>query len=133
MYNTIVAAVALGHTKLSDIHSKTGIDKSKLSAYITNLMDLSIIQREFSMDAPIKEQAASQRGLYRLTDNYFKFWYSFVFPNISELEAGDINGVFEQVVQPSLNAFVSYAFEDICRNTCADKTAIINCRSILPG
>ena len=115
VYNTIVAAVALGNTKLSDIHSKTGIDKSKLSAYITNLMDLSIIQREFSMDAPIKEQAAGQRGLYRLTDNYFKFWYSFVFPNISELEAGDINGVFEQVVQPSLNAFASYAFEDICQ------------------
>jgi uncharacterized protein len=115
VYNTIIQAVALGNTKLSDIYSKTGIEKSKLSSYINNLMDLSIIEREFSLDAPVKELAASQRGLYRLTDNYFTFWYAYVFPNMAELEAGDAQGVYQHVIEPTLNAFVSHTFEDICR------------------
>ena len=33
--------------------------------------------------------------IYKLTDNFFRFWYSFVFPNLSELESGDANGIWE--------------------------------------
>ncbi len=115
VYNVIIQAIALGNTKLHDIHQKTQIEKTKLSAYLRNLMDLRLVSREFSMDEGVKESANVQRGLYRITDNYFKFWYAFVFPNISELEAADCEGVYEYQVKPELERYASYIFEDICK------------------
>ncbi len=121
IYNVVIEAIALGNTKLNDIYQKTQIDKTKLSAYLKNLMDLGIISREFSMDDKIKEQANVQRGLYRVTDNFFKFWYAFVFPNMSELESGDANGIYKYVVEPELDQYTSYIFEDICKEYLRNK------------
>ena len=50
-----------------------------------------------------------------MTDNFFRFWYAFVFPNISELETGDIEGVFRYIVKPELDNYTSYIFEDVCK------------------
>lgn len=57
MYNTIIEAIALGNTRLNDIYLKTSIEKTKIIAYISNLIELGIIEREFSADDKIKEQA----------------------------------------------------------------------------
>lgn len=115
MYNTIIEAVALGNTKLNDIYTKTQIDKAKISVYLKNLIELQIIEREFSVLSGDKEKAASTRGLYRITDNFFRFWYSFVFTNLSDLESGDAVGVYEYNIEPQLNDFASPAFEEVCR------------------
>ena len=115
VYNTIIEAIALGNTKLNDIYTKTNIDKSKLSVYIKNLISLEIIEREFSVASGLKEKAASHRGLYGITDNFFSFWYSFVFGNVSELEAGDVEGVYKYAVEPELTRYTSLKFENICR------------------
>lgn len=116
LYNSIIEAVALGNTKLNDISIKSLIDDtSKTSVYLKNLIELEIVEREFSVDDGIKERAKSNRGLYRITDNFFRFWYAFVFANYSELEDGDVDGVYEYVISPALNEFAALVFEDICR------------------
>ena len=114
-YNTIITAVALGNTKLNDIYTKTQIEKTKLSVYLKNLVDLGILCREFSMTDTTKEQANVQRGIYKLTDNFFRFWYAFVFPNLSELESGDVEGIWDYAIADKMDFFVSYAYEDVCR------------------
>ena len=116
IYNSIIEAVALGSTKLNDISQKSLVeDTSKTSVYLKNLIELGIVEREFSVDAKTKEQANSGRGTYRLTDNFFRFWYAFGFANFSQLEDGDVDGVYEYVVKPALHEFASFAFEDVCR------------------
>lgn len=116
IYNSIIEAVALGNTKLNDISQKSLLeDTAKTSVYLKNLMELGIVEREFSVDAKIKERANSGRGTYRLTDNFFRFWYAFGFANYSQLEDGDVDGVYEYVVKPALHEFASFAFEDVCR------------------
>lgn len=116
IYNSIIEAVALGNTKLNDISQKSLIeDTSKTSVYLKNLIELGIVEREFSVDAKIKEQANSSRGTYRLTENFFRFWYAFGFANFSQLEDGDVDGVYEFVVEPALHEFASFTFEDVCR------------------
>ena len=116
LYNSIIEAVALGCTKLNDISVKSLVDDtSKTSVYLKNLIELEIIKREFSVNDGIKERANTNRGLYRLTDNFFRFWYAFVFTNISELESGDVDGVFNYSVKPVLHEFASLVFEDVCR------------------
>lgn len=116
IYNSIIEAVALGSTKLNDISQKSLIeDTSKTSVYLKNLIELGIVEREFSVDAGIKEKANTNRGIYRLTDSFFRFWYAFVFANYSQLEDGDADGVYEYNVKPMLHEFASLTFEDICR------------------
>ena len=114
IYNTIIQAVALGNTKLNDIFQKTQIDKNKLTVYLKNLIDLGIVRREFPVSDGIKEQANVQRGIYQIVDNFFRFWYAFVFPNISELEVGDVDGIYEYAVQPTLEQYTSRIFEEVC-------------------
>lgn len=128
VYNTIIEAVALGNTKLNDIYQKTQIEKTKLSVYLKNLMELGILRREFSMSEGVKEQANVQRGLYRVADNYFRFWYAFVFPNMSELETGDVGGIWQYVVQPEMNSFVAQTFEGVCQQY----LRCMNRRNLLP-
>ena len=114
-YNTVIEAIALGNTQLNDIYMKTQLDKAKISVYLKNLMELQILERKFSVLSGDKEQATSTRGLYRITDNFFRFWFSFMSPNLSDLETGDADGVFTYAVQPQLNDFASSIFETVCR------------------
>ncbi len=116
IYNSIIEAVALGSTKLNDISQKSLLDDtSKTSVYLKNLVELGIVEREFSVDTGTKEKANTNRGTYRLTDNFFRFWYAFGFAYYSQLEDGDVDGVYEYIIKPALHEFASFAFEDICR------------------
>ncbi|MBR4100184.1 MAG: ATP-binding protein [Clostridia bacterium] len=116
IYNSIIEAVALGNTKLNDISQKSLVeDTSKTSVYLKNLIELGIVEREFSVDSKSKEKANSNRGTYRLTDNFFRFWYAFGFTNFSQLEDGDVDGVYDYVIAPVLHEFASFTFEDVCK------------------
>ena len=116
IYNSIIEAVALGNTKLSEISQKAMMDStSKTSVYLRNLIELGIVEREFSVDVKLKEKANASRGAYCLTDNFFRFWYTFGFANFSQLEDGDVDGVYEYVVEPALHEFASFIFEDVCK------------------
>ncbi|MCD8097912.1 MAG: ATP-binding protein [Lachnospiraceae bacterium] len=116
IYNSVIEAVALGSTRLNEISQKPLIENSsKTSVYLKNLIELGIVEKEFSVDARLKEKANSSRGFYRLTDNFFRFWYTFGFANLSELEDGDVDGVYEYAVKPMLHEFAFLSFEDVCR------------------
>ena len=116
VYNSVIEAVALGNATLNSISQKSLIeDTSKTCVYLRNLMELGIVEREFSVDAKIKEKANGNRGTYKLTDNFFRFWYAFGFGNYSQLEDGDVEGVYEYIIEPLLHEFASFIFEDICR------------------
>ncbi|HJJ36072.1 MAG TPA: ATP-binding protein [Methanocorpusculum sp.] len=113
VYNAIITAIALGNTTLSDIHQRTMVDKTKLSAYLKNLMTVGIITREFPVTSSLKERTNLHRGIYRITDNYFRFYYRFVYPNVSELELDGSSSIYTHVIAPHLDAYTSRIFEDV--------------------
>ena len=116
LYNALIQAVALGGTRLSEISQKSLVeDTSKTSVYLRNLIELGIVAREFSVDTGTKEKANNSRGIYQLTDNFFRFWYAFAFTHYSDLEAGDVDGVYQYAIQPMLHEFAAAPFENICR------------------
>lgn len=116
IYNSLIEAVALGNTRLNDISQKSLVDDTaKTSTYLRNLIELGIIEREFSVEAGTKERANANRGTYKLTDNFFRFWYAFAFTNYSDLEAGDVDGVYDYAIKPMLHEYAAFTFEDICR------------------
>lgn len=113
-YYTLIEAIAMGNTKLNDIYTKTLIEKSKINIYIKNLINLNIIEKEYPITTSIKKKINVQNGIYKIKDNYFKFYFRFIFPNISELEEVDIDGVYNYSIKPWINEYVSFIFEDVC-------------------
>ena len=113
-YNTILQAVALGATQLNDIAQRTMLSGSAVSTYLKNLMEVHIVEREFPVDAKPVEQSKAMRGLYQVSDSFFRFWYAFVGSNRSELEMGDAKGVYEYEIAPYLHDFAAASFERMC-------------------
>ena len=117
VYNSIIEAVALGNTTLNNISQKSLIeDTSKTSVYLKNLIELGIVKREFSVDAKIKEQANGNRGTYKLTDNFFRFWYRFVPANMSAIDSGRIQKSYANSIKKNLPDYMGLTFEHMCRD-----------------
>ena len=113
VYNTIIEAIALGNNSFNDILTKTQIEKSKLSVYIKNLIELYIVEKEFPALSKDKAKSNSYGGSYILTDNFFRFWYSFAFRNLTDLENDDADGVWENNIVGTLHHFASKSFEQL--------------------
>jgi AAA+ ATPase superfamily predicted ATPase len=110
VYNAIIEAVARGRTRLNDIVSKTLIPRDKCLKYIRSLMELRIIRRE----TPAGE-TEGRKSLYRLTDNFFKFWYRFVFGNHELVEQGNGGRLYDEITAPALAEYLgSSVFEGMC-------------------
>lgn len=127
-YNTILNAVALGSTQLNDIAQRTMLQPQAVSTYLKNLIEVNIVEREFPVATKQTVKAKAARGLYEISDNFFRFWYAFVAPNRSDLEMGDIDGVYEYEIAPKLHDFAAHPFERIC----ADWLRRENMRRVLP-
>lgn len=109
-YFAILQAVAFGKTRLNEIKLTTGIDGA--NAYLDTLQQLHLIERII----PVTENKPqkSRMGLYRLKDDYLRFWFRFVHPNHSQLERGAAQIVLDTQVMPNLDHFTSLVFEKIC-------------------
>lgn len=112
-YLSVLAAVAGGATRLSEISARTSIQVTSLPQILNRLARLHLVERT----APLGEDPEkSKRGLWTLLDNYLRFWFTFVRPNLVDLEAGRAEAIWKQEVAPRLDAFISKpAFERACR------------------
>lgn len=79
----ILKAIALGHTKFGEIVNFTGFSNSTVSQYLSNLQTLHIVEVEYPAGEPRKRDAR-----YRIVDNYFIFYFRFIYPNKSRLLEG---------------------------------------------
>jgi len=113
LYFAILKAISFGKTKLNEIVQETGInDRNKVNKYITSLRELQIVKREI----PITEEKPhkSRKGIYVLQDEFFRFWFRFIFPNLSFLEEGDISYVWEEKILKNIDSFAGPVYEKIC-------------------
>jgi AAA+ ATPase superfamily predicted ATPase len=109
-YNAIVAAIAAGRTKLSEISSSVGVETGPITKYIDNLISLGIVKRE----RPILS-GNNKRTIYIISDNFFRFWYRFVPQNMAAILSGNMPKIFDPAVKAHLPEFMGLAFEGICK------------------
>lgn len=130
VYNSIIQAIALGATTLGEIASRAMVEPQKTSVYLKNLIEIGIVEREFSVGSSTKEQSKKARGLYRMADEFFRFWYAFGFPNKSDLDMFDAKGVYQFFVAPNLGQYASLSFERICQDWMRhqNRTGSLPCR-----
>ena len=107
-YNAIIKAIAGGASRLSEISSKVGLETSLCSTYLSRLISIGIIKKEH----PFREER-SKKTIYLLDDNMFRFWYRFIPENLSLIQRGEADLVYERV-EPVIPTFMGIVFEDIC-------------------
>jgi AAA+ ATPase superfamily predicted ATPase len=110
-YFAVLQAIASGNTRQNEIKQAAALDN--IAPYLETLQQLHLVERI----VPVTESQPhkSRRGVYRLKDNFLRFWFRFVLPNHSQLERGAKEVVFDTVISPDLDAFTSSVFEQACQ------------------
>ncbi len=109
-YFSLLQAIAQGKRKLSEIVGATGIPHATANKYLLVLSDLDIVERE----VPVTEEkpAKSKKGLYRIKDEFFAFWFRFVFPRRGDLEMGRLQRVAAEI-QKGMPQYLGQVYERI--------------------
>ena len=120
-YFSIIKAIAAGNSKLSAISSILEIKATSLTKYLKTLIDLDILERE----VPITEEnpEKSKKGLYKIKDNYLRFWFAFVYPNMSFIESGHSRIVMNKIRNSLVKNHIAFVYEDVCKERMWDLNA----------
>ena len=114
IYLAVIKAIGQGAHTLNDISNASLIGKAHLSAYLTRLQELYLVERRLPATVPIRGLRKSRMGRYHLSDPYFRFYFRFLAPFHDTLTF-DPDRVLAQV-KDGLRAFVGQtAFEQISR------------------
>lgn len=109
-YFSLLQAIAQGKRKLSEIVNATGIQQPIANKYLGVLSDLDIVEREVPIteDKPLK----SKKGLYKIKDEFFQFWFRFVFPRRAELEMDNVDRVIGRIKR-EMSDYLSFIYEKV--------------------
>lgn len=112
-YFSIIKTIAAGNSKLSAISGVLEAKATSVSKYLKTLMDLDVLERE----VPITEDNPDKckKGLYKIKDNYLKFWFAFVYPNKSSLESGHGEIVMQKIKDSLIKNQTAFVYEDVCK------------------
>lgn len=109
-YNVIIESIASGASRLNEIATKSKLESNKCAKYLSSLISLGLVRKEYPYG-----ETVSKKSIYRLEDNMFRFWYRFVFTNVSAITVGMGSAVYDNEVRPQLDAYMGLIFEDICK------------------
>lgn len=112
-YKNIMLAINSGASNLNTIRDKVGEDSAKISKYISVLINLGYIKKEI----PCGEKDRIRNTLYSISDNYFAFYFAFIFKHRNILNGFISPEIFyeKEITNEKLNAFIGKRFEDICK------------------
>jgi len=111
-YNTILEAISYGHRSFNELRNATGLDGSKLTRYLSILLNLGIVGRETPVTEKPKKRARNSR--YFIGDNYFAFYYTFVYPFKEGIEIGMPDEALEHF-ERDFNRYLGWVFEKVSR------------------
>ena len=112
-YNTILGSIAAGNEKLNDLFEDTGYSRAKISVYMKNLAAFDVIDKVVSFETGGWDN--TKKGIYRIVEPYTNFWFTFVYPHLSELISHTPEAFYDKFIAPSLDEYLQNYFVDVCR------------------
>lgn len=109
IYNSILEAVGNGCNRIIDISNKIHEEKSKCSKYIITLQSIRLLEKH----VPCGENQTSRRGIYEISDNFYRFWYRYVFSNQAYFAMLGTQKACEEIME-EINDYMGPVFETIC-------------------
>ncbi len=109
VYFNILTAINEGSTKLGEISSKARVSITNINKYLNVLLNLRLIKKEY----PVLLSPKTKNFIYRLDDNYFRFYLKYVYPYREEIEE-DVD-LAVKLMEDDYPRFMGEVFEDVCR------------------
>ena len=115
-YNAILSAIATGSRRPTEIATAARLSHSASAGpYLARLIEMDYVHCRQPVTVPLQQQHSSRLGRYVLADNFMRFYFRFVHPNIHSLDRG-LKDQVESRISEQLRAFVGMAtFEDLCQ------------------
>lgn len=109
VYNSILQAIAGGSNRPSEIASAIHEEQTKVNKYIGTLVNLRLVGKS----VPCGEKSDSKKGIYRISDNFFRFWYKYEFTNRNYYNFIGEDAAVAEIIE-NINEYMGLLFEDIC-------------------
>ena len=108
-YLQILEAISLGYTKVVEIANYSYINAKDISSYLSILIDIGFIKREYS----VLDRKRS-RGVYKMKDNFFNFWFRFISPYFGKIEINELDEPIYNF-KKNFNSYLGFIFEKVCK------------------
>lgn len=111
-YKNIMLAINAGASNLNTIKTKVGDGAAKVAKYLATLINLGFVKKEI----PCGEKEKSRNTIYSVSDNFFAFYFAFIFKKRNML-----NGLISpelyyerEFTKEKMNSYLGKRFEGIC-------------------
>ena len=109
IYNSILSAIANGKNKVQEIADYLHEERNKVSKYLVVLQTMRLVEKK----VPCGESEDSRKGIYKLTDHFFRFWFRYEFTNNAYYEMLGADAAAKEIMD-GINDYMGEAFEGIC-------------------
>ena len=110
-YVFMMRAIGCSEKETGKIAKQCGMEQRNVYSYLNKLTDLGIVSR---VDNPL---SASKERRYRISDPFFRFYYTFLEPNVSL-----ISTLREKsravILNDQYHEFLGFVYEDVIRSNC---------------
>jgi uncharacterized protein len=111
-YYAALVSIAQGHDTNRGIAERSGLPERSLPYYIQQLAELGYVGRW----APLSGGRPNLRRVrYDVADPVLRFWFRFVFPNLSAISHLGPQRTFRELIRPELESYFGLCFERLCR------------------
>ncbi len=108
---SLLSLIGQGCHRLSEIAGRLGKPATSLSRPLQRLIELDLVRREVPFGV---SPSSAKRTRYQIADPFLRFWFRFVEPNRSRLEAGGLAAVSREI-ERNFSHQVSGLWEDLAR------------------
>jgi hypothetical protein len=110
---SILALIGQGCHRISEIAARMGKPATSLGRPLERLIEMDLVARETPFGTSVR---SSKRTLYRIADPFLRFWFRFVQPDRSRLEARQTAAV-ERDVASRFPHHVAEVWEELARES----------------
>ncbi|PYQ61427.1 MAG: ATP-binding protein [Acidobacteria bacterium] len=110
---SILALIGQGCHRISEIAARMGKPATSLARPLERLMEMDLVAREMPFGTSVR---SSKRTLYRIADPFLRFWFRFVQPDRSRLEARQTAAV-ERDIAARFPHHAGEAWEELARES----------------
>ncbi len=111
VFNSIMRAIARGANRPNLIADAVGVTQTSVAFYLKTLASLGLVEKR----VPLGESERSKKGIYRISDPAFLFWYRFVAPYVSMVEKGLGANIAKRLLKGERRLeYEGHVFERVC-------------------
>ena len=110
---SVLSVIGQGSERLAEISARLQVPATSLSRPLKRLIQLGLVRKDIPFGC---DEKGNKRSLYRLSDPFLRFWYTFVLPHYSDPYFLSSPKEIE-MFRPAFDVYLGQAWEEIVRTT----------------